>query len=192
MSEPTGSGERASPLALVSEPTGSLPPLLPVPPLRFPSFLLHTRALKGIGWIESSSSFISYLVTVWSLTQSHHPLQGLGRHLLPLVQKFPLPITELKTKAQVQVPRAASERVDECGDNLESVYILGSLTDNTPGDLRGWEVIPSGLDQMGRKAEPTEVFPTSSQAPSTSNLISPHVCLHPQSHLLALKERDSK
>lgn len=44
---------------------------------------------------------IPYLVTVWSLAQSHHPLQGLGYDLLPLLQKFQLPITELKAKAQV-------------------------------------------------------------------------------------------
>lgn len=45
---------------------------------------------------------------------------------------------------------------------LSLLYILGRLTENTPGDLRGWEVVPNGLTQMGRKAEPTGVFPTSS------------------------------
>lgn len=74
---------------------------------------------------------------------------------------------------------------------LSPVCILGNLTENTSGDFHGWKEVPNALVQMGRKVEPTGVFPTSSQAPSTSIPISPHVCLHPQSRLLVLKERDS-
>lgn len=77
--------------------------------------------------------------------------------------------------------------------NLEFCLHSGSLTENTPGDIHGWDVVPNGLTQMSRKVEPTRVVPTSSQAPrpSTSNPSSPHFRLHPQSHLLVLKERDS-
>lgn len=57
--------------------------------------------------LESGSS-APYLATVRGLAQSEHLLQGLGHSLLPLVQKLPFPITEVKAKAQVKVPRAAS------------------------------------------------------------------------------------
>lgn len=61
------------------------------------------------------------------------------------------------------------------GRTLSSVYILGSLPENTPGDFHGWEVVPNGLTQMSRKAEPTGAFPTSSQAPRPSTASPPHL-----------------
>ena len=85
--------------------------MLPTLPLGFLLLLSHTaisREESGFGSWDAGVSSIPYLATVRSLAQSQHPLQGFGHNLLPLVQKLSLPITEVKAKAQVKVPRAAS------------------------------------------------------------------------------------
>lgn len=63
--------------------------------------------------VLGSGSSIPYLATVRSLAQSQHLLQSLGHDLLPLVQKLPFLITEIKAKAHVKVPRAAAGGIGE-------------------------------------------------------------------------------
>lgn len=89
-------------------------PLLPLLPMLPPGFLsglsytVLSREEIGFGSRDAGAASIPYLVTGGSLAQSQHLLQGLGYDLLPLVQKLSFPITEVKAKAQVKVPRAAS------------------------------------------------------------------------------------
>lgn len=99
----------------------SLPPLLPMLSLD-----CHTNPPRGKTRFGSSSLKVQaasmlYLVTVRSLAQSQHLLQGLGHHRLPLVQELLLTSTQVKAEAQVQVSRAASEGrgvggVGDCSD----------------------------------------------------------------------------
>ena len=104
-SVPISSGTQACPLL----------PLVPTLPQRFLSPLRHTvlsrKRLDLVPATLVSGSSIPYLVTVGSLAQSQHLLEGLGHDVLPLIQKLLFPVTEVKAKTQVQVPRAASEGV---------------------------------------------------------------------------------
>lgn len=139
-----------------------------------------------------SSSSIPYLVRVRSLAQSQHLLQGLGYHRLPLVQELLLTITEVKAKAQVQVPRAASEGQ---GGGLGDYSVEGNLS---PAPFSQGQTPLCGLStEMGRERnlhgsrqrELVGAECTSSPTPRDWNPTSPHFCLHTQSHLLVLKER---